>query len=79
MAALVSVGLCQYGGGGGGGGHSSAPAPVAPLPVVSSPTCWTESETVWDTMYRDTTMMECRPVTQQVCSQVTKVSGAGEE
>ena len=75
MAALVSVVLCQYGG--GGGGLSSAP--VAPLPVVSSPTCWTESETVWDTEYRDTTMMECQPVAQQVCSQVTKVSRAGED
>ena len=72
MAALVSVVLCQYGG--GGGGLSSAP--VAPLPVVSSPTCWTESETVWDTMYQDTTMMECQPVTQQVCNPVTKVSSA---
>ena len=73
LTALVGVGLCQYGGG-GGGGHSSVPAPVAPLPVVSSPTCWTESETVWDTQYQDTTMMECQPVTQQVCNQVTKVS-----
>ena len=70
LAALVGVGLSQYGGGGGGGGP---PAPPAPLPVVSSPTCWTESETVWETEYQDTTMMECQPVTQQVCSQVTKV------
>ena len=51
---------------------------MAPLPVVSSPTCWTESETVWDTQYQDTTMMECQPVTQQVCNQVTKVSGSSE-
>ena len=64
---LVVGGLCQYGGGGGGG-------PVAPQPVVSSPSCWTEMETVWDTQYQDTTTMECRPVTQQVCNQVTKVS-----
>ena len=66
---LVVGGLSQYGGGGGGG-----VGPAAPLPVVSSPTCWTETETVWDTQYQDTTMMECQPVTQQVCNQVTKVS-----
>ena len=71
LAALVCVGLSQYGG--GGGGHSSVPAPVAPLPVVNSPTCWTESETVWDTQYQDMAVMECKPVTQQVCSQVNKV------
>ena len=63
---LVGSTVSQYGGGGGG-------APVAPQPVVSSPSCWTEMETVWDTQYQDTTMMECQPVTQQVCNQVTKV------
>ena len=66
---LVGSTVSQYGGGGGGGGG----APVAPQPVVSSPSCWTEMETVWDTQYQDTTMMECQPVTQQVCNQVTKV------
>ena len=68
MMLLVGSTLSQYGGGGGGGG-----APVAPQPVVSRPSCWTEMETVWDTQYQDTTMMECQPVTQQVCNQVTKV------
>ena len=69
MMLLVGSTVSQYGGGGGGGGG----APVAPQPVVSSPSCWTEMETVWDTQYQDTTMMECQPVTQQVCNQVTKV------
>ena len=45
----------------------SAPAPV------SSPSCWTEQSTVWETQYVDTVTQECRPVTKQECSPVTKV------
>ena len=47
----------------------SVPAPAP----VSSPSCWTEQSTVWETQYVDTVTQECRPVTKQECSPVTKV------
>ena len=36
---------------------------AAPAPV-STPSCWTEQETVWDTQYVDQVTMECSPVTK---------------
>ena len=47
----------------------SVPAPAP----VSTPSCWTEQDTVWETQYVDTVTQECRPVTKQECSAVTKV------
>ena len=47
----------------------SVPAPAP----VSSPSCWTEQSTVWETQYVDTVTQECSPVTKQECSPVTKV------
>ena len=49
---------------------ASVPAPAP----VSAPRCWTEQSTVWETQYVDSVSQECRPVTKQECSDVTKVT-----
>ena len=41
---------------------------AAPAPV-STPSCWTEQETVWDTQYVDQVTMECSPVTKVASQQ----------
>ena len=41
---------------------------AAPAPV-STPSCWTEQETVWDTQYVDQVTMECSPVTKVTSQQ----------
>merc|ERR1719480_421700 len=67
VSILISVSsVPQY----GGGSQSQVSVP-APAPV-SSPSCWTEQNTVWETQYVDTVTQECRPVTKQECSPVTK-------
>ena len=45
---------------------------AAPAPV-STPSCWTEQETVWDTQYVDQVTMECSPVTK-VASQERQIN-----